>query len=108
MNEHSKEIEDIDGQIRILKERKNELKTIIKGKKGSNQSNILRRMSTKFFHQMDVIDKNRESFGFDPLSLPEKTELVIKHKSWDIIKQDITHFNKEIEVNGGIANEQKT
>jgi len=70
MGENSKEIETINNQIKDLKKKKDELK--VTNKRGNNQSNILRRMSTNFFNEMRSIDKDREKFGFNPLSLPEK------------------------------------
>jgi hypothetical protein len=106
-------------QLRELKKKKIELKNKIKFNKKknivkkekddkiNNGSNIGRRMSIKFFNQMNMIDEKRRENGFDNLSLPEKTELIIKHKNWSLIQDDIIHFDKSQDLqNGRVLNVQ--
>lgn len=110
MDEINKELECIESKINELKNRKLEIKEKMKKiRKGKNNKertlpNVLRRMSTKFYNKMIFIDEKREEFGFYSLSLPEKTELITRHKDWNKIQEDMIHFNKKIEVNGGICN----
>jgi len=72
-----------------------------KDTEGSNP-NILRRMSKRFFNKMELIDQKRKEFGFDSLSLPEKTCLVVRHKEWGKIEDDIINFDKKLVDNDGI------
>jgi len=113
MEEEIEEIEEISKQINSLKEKKKKIIESQKYKKNDKKKienktlpNILRRMSTKFFFKMEFIDKKREEFGLDLLSLPEKTELIVRHKNWMNIQEDLINFNKNLVNNGGIINVQ--
>lgn len=101
------EIKKIEDEIKKLKECKRKIINESKKRKNKeikNQKNILRRMSTKFHEKMDFIDEKRVENGMDILSLPEKTDLIIRHKDWFKIEDDIVHFNKKLTNNGGILN----
>jgi hypothetical protein len=105
-------------QLRELKKKKKDLKIKMKSNKKKNEkvdkndninnfSNILRRMSIMFYDQMGFIDEKRRENGFDDLSLPEKTELIVKHKNWSLIQNDIIHFDKSQDLqNGRVLNVQ--
>lgn len=100
----------MDEEIEELKEKMNKIKEEIKEKIRektikNNGSNILRRMSVKFFKEYCKINEKREENGFEKLGLPEYTLLIIRHKDWRLIKNDIIFYNKDIESNGGISNE---
>ncbi len=109
------EIENVNQQISKLKDKKKNMiqeKKINKNnhrkekiKNGKTNSNILRRMSMSFYEKFLYANDKREEMGFEKLSLPEYTNLIVKHQGWTSIISDIIHFNKEIENNGGIPNE---
>jgi len=96
------EIEEIKNKILELRTLKREIieknrKHPQKIKKNPNgKSNILRRMSSRFFNVMEHIDRKREESGLDILSLPEKTELIVRHKGWNFIQNDLVNFNKKL------------
>jgi len=86
-----------------LKDVKEEIK---KNKINHNQDfgNTLIRVNNKFDEAIDNINEKREASGFDKLSKPKTTELVVRHKEWVQIENDIIHFNVELEENRGITN----
>jgi len=88
------EIEEINKKILELNKRKRK----ITKKPINNQycANILRRISIPFYKDMIFIDEKRDEYGFDPISSPEKTSLILKHKFWITIKEDLIHFNKNL------------
>lgn len=113
MIKEEKQIEQLNKEIREIKVKKEEIREMIKKNKKEtkdeknerkNTSNMLRRMSIKFYKKMDHINNKREENGFDHLSLPEKTELIVRHDGWGEIQKDIICFDKREEGNGGIKN----
>jgi len=45
------------------------------------------------------------SFEVKYLSKPKITELIVRHNNWkNILREDIIHFNIELEENKGILN----
>lgn len=76
-------------------DRNNELRIKSNGTGGAN---TLKRVSVDFSKKLDAINDRREENGFDRLSNPKMTELIIKHKSaWQIIEKDLIYFNMALE-----------
>ena len=92
-------IKDVDNKIQELKVEKKKMKYHEDKKlrlrsNNCGKSNILRRVSLNFKNKLDFINKKRDENGFDNLSDPKITELIIKHlKCWKIIEEDIIHYN---------------
>ena len=64
----------------------------------NGKSNELMRVSNNFARKAEHINDQREENGFDRLSNPKITELIIRHlKSWARIEQDIIHFNTALD-----------
>ena len=61
-------------------------------------SNMLTRVSIGFKRRLDSIDKNRRERELNKLSAPKITELIIRHKHWNKIEEDITNFLLDDEV----------
>lgn len=109
------EIIQIEQQIKNLKERKIQIQNEIKKEKDlkkkennnkcKNFPNVLKRISTKFCMRIDKINDRREENGFDKISRPKITELIIRHKLFPEIEKDIIHFDISLENNGGILND---
>lgn len=105
--------QDIE-ETKKIKELKNEIKTIrndmrmnkvnqnrkLRVKSNENgKSNVLTRVSHNFSNKLEGINDKREENGFDRLSNPKITELIIKHKSaWKKIERDIIFFNTNLEI----------
>jgi FtsZ-binding cell division protein ZapB len=102
----SLELAKINQDIENLKLKKIEVKEQLK-KDGdvlnknknhyNNSPNDLKRVSSKFCNEIDNINDKREEIGFGKLSNPKITELIIRHKWFKAIKEDIIHFNIELE-----------
>lgn len=95
--------EDVE-KIDILKQRKKEIDLEIKKiqnkrKNGNNDPNIHIRVSCKFNNEIEDIIRKRIEQGKDDdiLSRPRITELIVRHKSFPQIKQDIIDFDIEVE-----------
>ncbi len=92
-------IENIENEIEKLRMEKKKMKQAQDRKlrlrsNNRGKSNIPRRVSLNFGKEQDLINKRREENGFDCLSYPKITELIVKHKKcWDIIKSDIIGYN---------------
>ena len=101
------EIDEIDKEIINLKNKKKMLKDKekkkdngrVRAKSDTNgKANSLIRVGNNFAKKMDFINDKREEKGFDKLSKPKITELIIKHKShWRKMEQDIINFNTNID-----------
>ena len=106
--ESIKQIEEIDKKIQELKDEKKRIQEEDKRRKmnenkklrlksGNNgRSNVNTRVSVSFDNEAckdGYINNKRTENGFDALSYPKITDLIIKHKLWDKIKQDIIHYN---------------
>ena len=103
LNEEKKTLND---KMKKIKKRKLELEEEIKNKKNikkekpreTNHVNKLIRVSRKFDEKIENINNKREENGFDKLSKPKITELVVMHnKYWPAIEEDIINFNKDVE-----------
>lgn len=101
-----KEKMDLDNQIKEINDKKKQIQKKIKDKKllnrqkkesYSNGGNKLIRVSQNFCTRLNNIDNKREEFGFDKLSHPKKTELIIRHNNWKNQEEDIIHFNTKVE-----------
>lgn len=101
----------IDNQINELKDKRRNVQNRMKIKKmhedkklrvksnSNGKSNVLKRVSSSFANKLDFINDKREENGFDKLSNPKITELIIKHiSSWKPIEQDIINFNTELDT----------
>ncbi len=76
------------------KENRLRLKSDING-----NSNIINRVSLNFKKKLDNINMKRKENGFDSLSFPKQTELIIKHKKyWKLIEEDMIHYNTTLET----------
>lgn len=62
-----------------------------------NSANVLQRISTRFDLKIDEINGKREETGFDKLSKPKITELIVRHKSFSVIEKDLIQFNPNLE-----------
>ena len=104
--EEPQQIEEVESKIKELENTKMNLKNQEKRKKiyedkklrlrtnNKGKSNIIRRMSINFKNRIDKINKKREENGFEALSYPKITELIIRHKtSWKKIEEDLIHYN---------------
>lgn len=87
MEELKKEKEKIEKKIKLLKVSE------LKKRNGNGVPNILVRISTRFNQEIDeIIQKRREN-----ISKPKTTELIIRHKLWNKIKEDLMNFDLEEE-----------
>jgi hypothetical protein len=109
----NQELINIDEQIKDLKEKKRvKIEEIKKQKKeyqkkrkrDNNSPNVLKRISSKFNDKIDFINEKREELGFNLLSKPKITELIIRHNLFSKIEEDLIHFDINLEENGGIKN----
>ena len=102
-------IENIDTQIKKLKEKKKELKNDklnkkikdkIENKQVNYNSNKLIRVSNNFDKEITNVQNKRIEIGMDEtfVSKPKITDLIIKHNHWFKLKDDIINFNFEEEV----------
>jgi hypothetical protein len=84
--ERKEQIKELNQKIRIIRNNKN-LK--------SSQVNELIRVSKKFNEELENIQKKRIDIGLDEkeTSKPKLTDLIVKHKSWSNIKEDMVKFN---------------
>ena len=115
MTEEEEIIEDEQDleETKKIKELKNEIKTIrnnmkinklnqnrkLRVKNENGKSNVLTRVSHNFSNKLEGMNDKREENGFDRLSNPKITELIIKHKSaWKKIERDIVFFNTNLEI----------
>lgn len=96
----------INNQMKELKEKKLEVikklkkeKTLNKKNKNqyNNSPNVLTRISTKFDLKINEINEKREEIGFDRLSKPKITELIVRHDFFPKIENDLINFNTELE-----------
>lgn len=105
------EIKDIDDEIKKLKTKKKIIekkKKIEEGNKklrlrsnSNGKCNVLTRVSRNFVNMLDLINKKRIENGFDKLSNPKLTELIVKHKfHWKPIQDDLIRFDTEGEKYG--------
>jgi len=101
----------MDMQIQQLMQKKKTIEEEIKKRKDINKkesshneslSNVLKRVSTKFFEETKNINQLRDENGDNIISHPKITELIIKHKLWNNIKADIINFKLKV---GKIGNE---
>lgn len=93
---------NLEIQLNEMKKEKKHIQKIIKKKLNgnsnkkqnsySNNGNVVRRMSNNFYSRMDNIDKKRERLNSDFLSLPKKTELLVRHILWKEIEDDLINF----------------
>ena len=70
-----------------LEKEKTKLKCINNG-----SSNELARMSIAFKKRLNRIERVRSELGINKLSNPKITELIIRHKLWPRIEEDIINF----------------
>ena len=103
-------IQEIEDKIKELNEEKKKIQKQNKGeliedrklrlKSNNNEkSNILTRVSNNFARKLEFINDKREENGFDRLSNPKITELIVKHiSSWRAIEEDIMLFNTGLEL----------
>lgn len=107
--EEEENLTKIEEEIKNLKKQKTELKRKIELKKSkenkglrlksdnNGKSNKLTRVSRHFINKLDFINNKREENGFEKLSYPKITQLIIKHKtSWVPIQNDIILFNNKL------------
>ena len=65
----------------------------------NNSPNLLQRVSTKFGCEIEKINDSRIENGFGELSNPKITELIVRHKLFSKIKEDIIHFDINLDEN---------
>jgi len=102
--EEQNKIQEIESRIEELKMKKKNLKQIREKKlrlrsNNCGKSNIPIRVSINFQNKIDTINDKREENGFDRLSGPKITELIITHKKcFPIIENDIIHYNTILNI----------
>ena len=105
--EEEERISEIENRLEQLKNEKQRLRKKIKIKKNkekrrlrlnNDKSSDLIRVSTDFIKAIDYINNQREENGFDALSKPKITQLIVRHKfCWSKIQEDISRFNSEMD-----------
>lgn len=90
--ERKEEIKEINKKIKIIRNNK---------KIKSPQVNELIRVSKKFNEELEDVQQRRIDIGFDEMktSKPKLTDLVVKHKFWNNVKDDMINFNFFMEGN---------
>ena len=95
------QIESINKKIKELKDKKQSLQIEEKenNKVNGNHVNKLIRVSTNFDNTLINIQNKRVEYGKDNkfVSKPKITELIIKHRLWNNMKNDLISFNFEEE-----------
>lgn len=103
--ENLENIEDIEKKINDLKKQK----AVIRRKKrvereskknlgkNSHNSNTTIRVSLIFDEKINNINEKREVSGFESLSKPKITDLIVKHKLFQKIENDLINYNLMIE-----------
>ena len=103
------ELKETKEKIKELREKREKLKEKIKIKNNNERkrlralpnnnekANINKRISNDFNNALDKINEKREENGFDTLSKPKITGLIIKHERWEEIKEAIIFFNTKLE-----------
>lgn len=102
------QLRDIDNELKNLFEKKMEIKKQIRRerKKRKGKSNTHSRVSNNFFNKLEEINDKRETLGFDKISNPKITELVVRHKLWALIERDLMYFNTSLEEDEYKENEK--
>jgi len=59
--------------------------------------NRIVRISNRLNNKLEKIDVKREENGLDKISHPKKTDLIVRHKNWKKIEDDIILFNLELD-----------
>ncbi len=97
INEHKKAIEKLKTKIKNNNKKE---KQKLRVKSNSNgKANKLTRVSIDFAKKISYINEKREENGFDDLSGPKITDLIIKHKKyWKLIEKDIINFNTQLDT----------
>lgn len=97
--EDSKNIENIDDEIKQLKIEKNKIKQAQDRKlrlrsNNCGKSNVLMRVAIIAKNSIDKINTTREENGLDCLSGPKVTQLYFSHKRYSpLIEKDIISYN---------------
>ena len=97
--EDSKNMENIDDEIKKLKMEKNKIKQAQDRKlrlrsNNCGKSNVLMRVATVTKKKIDHINTKREENGFDCLSGPKVTQLYFSHNKYSpLIEKDIINYN---------------
>ena len=74
---------------------------------GNGGTNLLRRVSIAFAGKLEAINDKREENGFDRISIPKMTELIIRHNTgWNLIERDLIYFNTALEEQEELINVQ--
>lgn len=63
----------------------------------NNKPNIITRVSIAFEKRFMLINKRREENNAPGLSRPKFTELILKHKLWNQIQEDIINYSLKSE-----------
>lgn len=94
------DINQLKTDVDMIKNNKNIKDKSLRVKSDNNgKSNILKRVSNNFSNKIENINNKREENGFDNLSFPKITDLIVKHKThWKRIEQDIMFFNTELDT----------
>jgi len=61
--------------------------------KYSNGKNEIIRVCNGLKQKIRYINKKREDNGLKPISGPKITELILRHKAWINIEEDIINYN---------------
>lgn len=59
----------------------------------NNSPNIVKRISVSLLKEMDVINNIRKENKMKKLSYPKITELIMRHKDWNQMKEDIIYYS---------------
>ena len=63
----------------------------------NGKNNKTTRVSTTFWNKLNYINEKRNEEGLVELSNPKITELIIRHKLWNVIQQDLINYLLEAE-----------
>lgn len=97
--EDSNNMENIDEELEILKMKKKKIKQMQDRKlrlrsNNCGKSNINQRVSLNFRRFADYINERREENGWDCLSYPKISELIVMHKKYSKrVQNDIINYN---------------
>lgn len=109
--EQENSLDEIENEIIKLKMKKKKIKEIQDRRLrlrsnncGKSNDNI--RVSLSFKKKIPFINNKRDENGRDFLSGPKITDLIIRHKKWKFIENDIIGYNTNLDSNGEDFNDK--
>ena len=91
INNLGEEIENLKGEFKNKNNKNMRLKSDSNGK-----SNVAIRVSRNFDNKLEEMNDKRLERGFNKLSKPKMTELIVIHKfNWTQIEEDIVNYKND-------------